>query len=162
MGGGHLPKQRQGLQVIQHLGQTYRSMQAAFAGCVGHALPRWRILLALHERGECSQKELAERSRQDPAALTRQLQAMEQLGWIARNVDPADNRLTNASLTESGQAVVEAALPRRAAFFEQALKGLSAQEIAELNRMLSVLEENFLRAGAAARQELAEAPDRVQ
>lgn len=148
-----MPKQRQGLQVVQHLGQTYRAMQASFAGCVGHALPRWRILLALHERGQCSQKELAERARQDPAALTRQLQSMEQLGWIARMVDPSDNRLTNASLTETGQAVVQEALPRRNAFFDQALKGLTAQEVADLNRMLGVLEENFLRAGAAAKED---------
>lgn len=151
-----MPKQQQGLKVVQHLGQAYRAMQASFAGCVGHALPRWRILLALHERGQCSQKELAERCRQDPAALTRQLQAMEQLGWIARTVDPADNRLTNATLTGAGQAVVQEALPRRAAFFDAALKGLSAREIDALNHILDVLEDNFRRAGAAARDEAAQ------
>jgi len=128
-------------------------MQAAFASCVGYALPRWRILLALHERGQCSQKELAERARQDPAALTRQLQAMEQLGWIERMVDRADNRLTNARLTEAGKAVVQQALPRRNAFFDHALKGLSAKEIDELNRVLGVLEDNFVRAAAAVRGE---------
>jgi DNA-binding MarR family transcriptional regulator len=143
-----LPKQQQGLQVIQHMGLTYRVMQSAFSGRVGHALPRWRILLALHECGQCSQKHLAERCRLDPASLTRQLQAMEKLGWIARAVDPQDNRLTNASLTPAGQAVVNDALPRRAAFFEESLKGLSAADIDTLNRVLSVLEPNFLHAAA--------------
>lgn len=81
------------------MGQTYRVMQSAFSGRVGHALPRWRILLALHENGQCSQKHLAERCRLDPASLTRQLQAMQKLGWIARAVDTHDNRLTNARLT---------------------------------------------------------------
>jgi DNA-binding MarR family transcriptional regulator len=143
-----LPKQQQGLQVIQHMGLTYRVMQSAFSGRVGHALPRWRILLALHECGQCSQKHLAERCRLDPASLTRQLQAMEKLGWIARAVDPQDNRLTNASLTPAGQAVVNDALPRRAAFFEESLKGLSAADIDTLNRVLSVLEQNFVHAAA--------------
>jgi len=143
-----LPKQQQGLQVIQHMGLTYRVMQSAFSGRVGHALPRWRILLALHECGQCSQKHLAERCRLDPASLTRQLQAMEKLGWIARAVDPQDNRLTNASLTPAGQAVVNEALPRRAAFFEESLKGLSAADIDTLNRVLSVLEQNFVHAAA--------------
>ncbi|MCW0206982.1 MarR family transcriptional regulator [Achromobacter veterisilvae] len=143
-----MPKQQQGLQVIQHMGLTYRVMQSAFSGRVGHALPRWRILLALHECGQCSQKHLAERCRLDPASLTRQLQAMEKLGWIARAVDPQDNRLTNASLTPAGQAVVNDALPRRAAFFEESLKGLSAADIDTLNRVLSVLEQNFLHAAA--------------
>ncbi len=130
------------------MGLTYRVMQSAFSGRVGHALPRWRILLALHECGQCSQKHLAERCRLDPASLTRQLQAMEKLGWIARAVDPQDNRLTNASLTPAGQAVVNDALPRRAAFFEESLKGLSAADIDTLNRVLSVLEQNFLHAAA--------------
>lgn len=130
------------------MGLTYRVMQSAFSGRVGHALPRWRILLALHECGQCSQKHLAERCRLDPASLTRQLQAMEKLGWIARAVDPQDNRLTNASLTPAGQAVVNDALPRRAAFFEESLKGLSAADIDTLNRVLSVLEQNFVHAAA--------------
>ncbi|EHK63917.1 MarR family winged helix-turn-helix transcriptional regulator [Achromobacter arsenitoxydans] len=141
-----MPKQQQGLQVIQHMGQTYRVMQSAFSSKVGHALPRWRILLALHENGQCSQKHLAERCRLDPASLTRQLQAMQKLGWISRAVDVNDNRLTNAMLTAAGQAVVNEALPKRAQFFEESLKGLSGADIDTLNRVLSVLEENFVRA----------------
>src|SRR5690606_12148142 len=113
-----LPKQHQGLQVIQHLGQAYRSMQTAFSARVGHALPRWRILFTLHEHGQCSQKMLAEKCRLDPASLTRLLQAMQQQGWVARSADPHDNRVTNASLTPLGQAVVSDALPRRETFFE--------------------------------------------
>ena len=128
------------------MGQTYRVMQSAFSSKVGHALPRWRILLALHENGQCSQKHLAERCRLDPASLTRQLQAMQKLGWISRAVDADDNRLTNASLTAAGQAVVNEALPKRAAFFEASLKGLSAADIDTLNRVLSVLETNFVQA----------------
>ncbi|KAG1210011.1 hypothetical protein G6F35_010639 [Rhizopus arrhizus] len=128
------------------MGQTYRVMQSAFSSKVGHALPRWRILLALHECGQCSQKHLAERCRLDPASLTRQLQAMQKLGWISRAVDAQDNRLTNATLTPAGQAVVNEALPKRAAFFDESLKGLSANDVETLNRVLSVLEENFVRA----------------
>lgn len=136
------------MQVIQHLGQTYRGMQSAFSARVGHALPRWRILLALHECGQCSQKHLAERCRLDPASLTRQLQSMEKLGWISRAVDAQDNRLTNARLTPAGQAVVNEALPKRATFFEASLKGLSEDDIDILNRVLSTLEQNFLNANA--------------
>ncbi|WP_407852378.1 MarR family winged helix-turn-helix transcriptional regulator [Bordetella petrii] len=123
-------------------------MQAAFSSRVGHALPRWRILLTLHECGQCSQKLLAERCRLDPASLTRLLQAMQQQGWVTRSADPHDNRVTNAVLTPAGQAVVDQALPRRAAFFEEALQGLSAQDIAALNRVLGVLERNFAQAAA--------------
>lgn len=134
------------------MGQTYRVMQSAFSSKVGHALPRWRILLALHECGQCSQKHLAERCRLDPASLTRQLQAMQGLGWISRAIDAQDNRLTNATLTPAGQAVVNEALPRRAQFFEESLKGLSAADIDTLNRVLSVLEANFVRGAGEGKE----------
>src|SRR5690606_39552409 len=65
--------------------------------CSSDLLPRWRILLTLHECGQCSQKLLAERCRLDPASLTRLLQAMQQQGWVTRSADPHDNRVTNAA-----------------------------------------------------------------
>lgn len=133
----------QKLHVIQQLGHTYRAMMSAFDAQVGHALPRWRILFALAERGRCSQKFLAEHCRLDPASLTRQLQAMESLGWISRATDPDDNRLTNVSLTDDGNAVVEEAMPKRAAFFSHALEGLDAAQIEALASALGHLEARF-------------------
>jgi DNA-binding MarR family transcriptional regulator len=138
-----MPKEQQGLHTVQMLGQAYRAMMAAFDANVGHALPRWRILLALHEAGPLSQKVLAERCRLDPASLTRQLQSMESLGWISRTIDAQDNRLINAMLTAQGKRVVADALPRRAAFFDRAMQGLSAQQVKVFNEVLAVLERNF-------------------
>jgi len=138
-----MPRQQHGLHTVQLLGQAYRALLAGFDARVGHALPRWRILLALHEDGQCSQKLLAERCRLDPASLTRQLQALQTLGWIQRSVDEHDNRLTNVALTTKGTEVVADALPRRAAFFDDALAGLSTQQVAAFNEVLSVLERNF-------------------
>src|ERR1700761_3539407 len=100
--------------VIQQFGRTYRMFMSAFEAQVGQPMPRWRILLALHEQaGESSQKKLVERLRVDPGALTRQLKSLEALGWIARSVDPRDNRISNVVLTPDGRAVIEAGLPRR-------------------------------------------------
>jgi len=146
-----LPKQQQGLEVIQRLGQTYRTMQAAFSSNVGHALPRWRILLTLHEHGICSQKMLAEKCRLDPASLTRLLQAMQQQGWIDRSADQHDNRVTNATLTKEGRSVVDDALPKRSAFFENAMHGMSTEEVQALTRALGILEDNFTLAMSRAK-----------
>lgn len=137
-----MPTPQQGLLVVQHVGQTYRVMQSTFSSRVGHPLPRWRILYSLYDLGSMSQKVLAERCRLDPASLTRQLQAMQKLGWIERAVDAGDNRLTNASLTPAGRDVVEEALPRRAAFFREMLDGLSDEQVTALNDALSTLERN--------------------
>ena len=139
-----------GLPLMQHLGQTYRALQAAFRRQVGHALPRWRVLYALYEQGESSQKALAERCHLDPASLTRLLQAMQKQGWIERATDPRDNRLTLAVLTADGRAVVESALPQRAAFFHALLEGLSGDQVAALNDTLNQLEHNAARLNAGS------------
>ena len=129
--------------VIQQLSLTYRAMMLAFDAQVGHPLPRWRIILALAERGTCSQKFLAEHCRLDPASLTRQLQSMEALGWLSRATDPHDNRLTNVTLSPAGNAVYDEATPRRQAFFDDALEGMTPAEIETLESALGHLEAQF-------------------
>lgn len=137
-----MPTADQGATVVQQLGQTYRVIQNAFSDRVGHPVPRWRILYALHEMGITSQKALAQRCRLDPASLTRQLQAMEKQGWVRRSTDVADNRLTNATLTAGGRSVVEETLPRRSVFLVGMLDGLSDEQIAALGDLLKALERN--------------------
>lgn len=132
------------LQAIQQLGRTYRVFMSAFEANIGHSMPRWRILLNLYESGELSQKELAQRVRSDPAALTRQIKAIEALGWVARHNDANDNRLTNVALTEQGRKVVADTLPRRTRFVQNAFGELSADEIKALGKMLRTLELHLL------------------
>ncbi|MGF6983222.1 DNA-binding MarR family transcriptional regulator [Paraburkholderia atlantica] len=127
--------------VMQQFGRTYRAFMSAFETQVGHPLPRWRILLALHEQaGESSQKRLVERLRVDPGALTRQLKALESLGWIARSMDTRDNRVTNVRLTEAGRDATEASLPRRQAFLHDTMAGLPDEALAALSSALKMLE----------------------
>lgn len=140
------------LNAVQQLGRTYRAMMTAFDAQVGHALPRWRILLALYEQGQCSQKQLVEQVRIDPASLTRQLKAMEAQGWVSRATDAQDNRLTNVTLTQQGRAVVDEALPRRTAFYRDSLAVLSSEQLQLLNEALGALEQRFREVAQAHRE----------
>jgi DNA-binding MarR family transcriptional regulator len=107
-------------------------------------MPRWRILRALHEHaGVLSQKKLVEQLRVDPGALTRQLKALEALGWITRSVDPRDNRISNVVLTDDGRAAVEAGLPRRNAFLHDTMASLPDDAIAALSDALRMLEQRI-------------------
>lgn len=128
------------LQAIQQLGRTYRTFLAAFEATIGHSMPRWRILLNLYDAGELSQKQLALRLRTDPGALTRQIKAIEALGWVERNNDANDNRLTNVALTPLGRKIVRDTLPQRANFVENAFGELTFDEVKALGAMLRTLE----------------------
>lgn len=132
------------IAVVQQFGRTYRAFMQAFEAQVGHPMPRWRILLALHEHdGELSQKKLVERLRVDPGALTRQLKTLESLGWVARSVDQRDNRISNVVLTAAGREVAEASLPRRNAFLHDTISTLPDDAIHALSSALHALENRI-------------------
>jgi MarR family transcriptional regulator, organic hydroperoxide resistance regulator len=139
------------IAVMQQFGRTYRAFMQAFEAQVGQPMPRWRILLALHEHaGELSQKKLVARLRVDPGALTRQLKTLEALGWIARSVDQRDNRISNVVLTDQGRAVVGAGLPRRNAFLNDTMAMLPDDAITALSVALRVLEQRIQHVVAGA------------
>ncbi|WP_322043933.1 MarR family winged helix-turn-helix transcriptional regulator [Paraburkholderia sp. J67] len=141
------------IAIVQQFGRTYRAFMSAFEAQVGHPLPRWRILLALHEQdGASSQKRLVERLRVDPGALTRQLKPLESLGWIARSADERDNRITNVKLTKAGRDVVEAGLPRRNDFLEVTMS-LPDDALNALSGALRMMEERIGVAVARIAQE---------
>ena len=57
------------------------------------------------ESGPLRMSELAEVGRVHPAALTRQVQALEAEGYVERTVDPEDGRAFVVVSTRSGRAV---------------------------------------------------------
>ncbi|WP_206954393.1 MarR family winged helix-turn-helix transcriptional regulator [Trinickia acidisoli] len=127
--------------IVQQFGRTYRAFMSGFEARVGHAMPRWRILRTLTEDdGEWSQKRLVERLRIDPGALTRQLKALEALGWVERSTDARDNRITNVKLTDEGRHVVDASLPQRNAFLLETMGALPDEALSALSDALTKLE----------------------
>ena len=130
---------------LQQLGRTARAMYAAFEADVGQPLSRWRILQALQDAGETSQKDLARQLAMDPASMTRQMKTLESEGLIQRRAHPRDHRLTQVALTAAGAALVERARPEREAFSRRALAGLPPDQIEATLALLQVLEQRFKR-----------------
>jgi MarR family transcriptional regulator, organic hydroperoxide resistance regulator len=137
------------IAVVQQFGRTYRAFMSAFEAAVGQPMPRWRILLALHEHaGVLSQKSLVEQLRVDPGALTRQLKTLETLGWIVRSVDARDNRVSNVALTPQGRAAAEESLPRRNAYLHETMASLPDDSIEALSSALQMLEKRIAQVAA--------------
>jgi len=145
--------ERQSVAVLQQFGRTYRAYAAAFEQRLGLPLPRWRILHALHhQEGAIGQKALADLGGMDPGALTRQLKAMQELGWVERSTSERDNRVTHVTLSRTGQQVVAQAMPLRSAFLEDVLAEVSPSTMRELSRGLARLEAGIAYAQAHAAQ----------
>jgi DNA-binding MarR family transcriptional regulator len=143
--------ERQSAAVLQQFGRTYRAYASAFEQCVGHPLPRWRVLFALYNHAApIGQKPLAERVGMDPGALTRQLKSLQELGWVERETSVDDNRVTNVTLSPRGHKVIEQALPLRSAFLQDVLEDVSETTMRNLSRGLAQLEAGIAQANARA------------
>jgi DNA-binding MarR family transcriptional regulator len=140
------------LKVLQQLGRTYRAFLSAYEKEVGHFLPRWKVMLYLYQEGKpCPQKQLGDASDMDPGALSRQLGTLQSLGWIVRNTDPHDKRITNVSLTRQGKQQVERSLPKRAEFIKRTLGDISDRQLRQLMDALLLLENRFQSTGEQQR-----------
>jgi len=128
---------------LQQIGRSYRALVAGFEAHTGLSMARWRIMVLLDTHGETTQKALARTLGIDPAALTRQLKALEGEGWVQRHRDPLDARLTNVALTHAGRDGVRATMTRRNEFFERALGAESVEELDALTDILEKLEARF-------------------
>ncbi|CAN0623471.1 Transcriptional regulator, MarR family [Burkholderia multivorans] len=134
--------------ILQQFGRTYRAFMSAFETHVGQPMPRWRIMVALNSLdGSSSQKRLVEILRIDPGALTRQLKALEALGWVEREPDARDNRVTNVRLTADGRAAFDASLPRRNAFLHETMAAIPDDALNALSGALAMLEARIAEAG---------------
>lgn len=72
----------------------------------------------------------------DPSTITRQVQALEELGLASRTTDPTDRRASILDLTEQGHEVLERTRTHRRARLQKALDDWSESDLADFGRLL--------------------------
>ncbi|MFG2024096.1 MarR family winged helix-turn-helix transcriptional regulator [Streptomyces sp. NPDC048825] len=97
------------------------------------------LLVRLDERGGQRATELAAYIGVGKATMSRQLRALEELGLIAREPDPADGRAWLVHLTEEGRARFRTVRDARRARYVRQLANWDRKEVAELARLLHQL-----------------------
>src|SRR3954468_2450551 len=108
----------------------------------GGSTPTWRVLRALKSGDHSTQAELADVVGVRQPTLTHHLDGLERAGLVTRWRDPANRRGQRVLLTPEGERLF-VRLRRAAAAFDGLLQaGLDERDLAELRRLLGVLEEN--------------------
>ncbi|MFG3015461.1 MarR family winged helix-turn-helix transcriptional regulator [Streptomyces cinerochromogenes] len=97
------------------------------------------LLIRLDELGGQRATELAAYIGVGKATMSRQLRALEDLGLIAREPDPADGRAWLVTLTEEGRRRVGTVREARRARYVRQLSHWDRNEVAELARLLHEL-----------------------
>ncbi|WP_435856913.1 MarR family winged helix-turn-helix transcriptional regulator [Streptomyces longwoodensis] len=97
------------------------------------------LLIRLDELGRQRATELAAYIGVGKATMSRQLRALEELGLLAREPDPADGRAWLVDLTEEGRLRVGRVREARRARYVSQLAHWDRREVAELARLLHQL-----------------------
>jgi DNA-binding MarR family transcriptional regulator len=103
------------------------------------------VLYVLHEQEGLTQSELAARLEVAPATVTKMLQRLERAGFVQRQTDREDQRVSRVYLTDAGRAIqgdVIAALGRLAA---ETFGSFTIEERVVLHRLMIDMRENLSR-----------------
>ena len=128
-----------------HLTRVSRTVSRAFDETLaeaGGSLPAWLVLISLKSRQLASQRELAEAVGIQGATLTHHLDTMESAGLVTRRRDPANRRLHLVELTPAGDALFLRLRDAAMAFDRRLRSGLSDDDVAQLETLLTRLRDN--------------------
>ena len=99
------------------------------------------VLANLGEGGTLSIRQLSERTGTRASTLTSLLDRLENRGYLARELDPADRRSFRLPLTTAGQAVAAQVLAAIADLERNALSRLDAAQLAGYHAVITALQE---------------------
>ena len=109
------------------------------ARAVGVSPEQVSLLVAIKYAPGIGLRELADRERVSPPAMTKHVDRLERDGLVARTPSAEDRRRVGVSLTEEGRRVLRRVRSRRTAWLAQRLRGLSPEELAAVEAAVEPL-----------------------
>jgi DNA-binding MarR family transcriptional regulator len=103
------------------------------------------LLVRIQRRGPVGVGELGDQVGRDYTTVSRQVAKLESLGLVVRRPGKADRRVTEAAVTESGQAVSKLLDAARELLAQKALAGWSEQDLKDLTQLLRRFADNLMR-----------------
>lgn len=98
-----------------------------------------KILLALSDQDQLSQKELVSRLNLTPQSTAEFVRKLEKKGFVTRQKSPADKRVTLVRLTDQGRAETQ----KRMQVIPRYLRVLNAEELDQLNHILDKVNQQM-------------------
>ena len=109
----------------------------------GLDMPRWRVLMTLHQDRVASVSEIAEHSSAKLPTMTRIVQRMEADGLVQRQPRAGNDRIMEVILTPAGEVAGNHAWAAADDLYHRAFAKLSDREVATLTQLLEKVAENL-------------------
>ena len=129
---------------LTHAESLYQKRMAEHLKAVGMDIPRWRILMILHEKSPSTISEIAERALMNLSTLTRVAQRLARDGLVKLASNQQDARSTDVHITPEGDAAVEKIRAVASRTFRRATEDFSSADLERLNLLLTRLSQALL------------------
>lgn len=129
--------------LFQELARASAEARRSFGLLTATSERRRQLMLLLYQDGEVSHATLQRQLDVDGATVTRLVKQIEAEGSIARRLDPADNRFTLVSLTDSGRELAAELFESRRRFQRNLLAGVGREEQKTVIRVLEQVRRNI-------------------
>jgi len=128
---------------LARVGGRYRSRMEDMLRPSGLDMPRWRVLMTLHQDRIASVSEIAAHSSEKLPTMTRIIQRMEADGLIRRRPRPGKERVMEVVLTDEGEKAGDGAWQCADTLYDRAFAGMETAEIEQLTQLLERVAENL-------------------
>ena len=122
----------------------YQKRMAENLKAVGMDIPRWRILMILHEKSPSTVSEIAQRALMKLSTMTRVAQRLEKDGLVDLAPNQKDARSTDVHITPEGEDAVAKIRAVASRTFRRATEEFSESELQSLNRLLNRLSASLI------------------
>jgi DNA-binding MarR family transcriptional regulator len=103
------------------------------------------LLMILSRHDGITHSEIAEKLRISPAAATKVIKRMEEAGYVRRQADPADERVSRVCLQEGGRALIAEIEGAFGKLDRAMFDGVPEPELARFRDLLSQMAGNLQR-----------------
>ena len=101
------------------------------------------LLMNLSQQDGMTHSEIARRLKISPAAATKVIKRMEQAGYVLRQPDPTDERVSRVFLQEKGRALIDQINHAFGDLDQMMLDGLSGGDLEMLRSLLTRMHANL-------------------
>ena len=123
-------------QITVLLRRVQRIHLSTTTGDVNLERSAYGIMCKLSDEGPQRLGALATAFGLDPSTITRQVQALEEIGLASRKTDPSDRRASILDLTPNGREILDSTRARRRGRLQEALADWPETDRAEFGRLL--------------------------
>lgn len=123
--------------------QMSNALTAIYSSEFGVSLSEWRILALLGQQKSMISTKISQRTKMDKAKVSRAVQRLDNEGYLVRERDELDHRVSHLSLTAAGIEIYNAIVPKALEWEGGLVDTLTAQEYRDLHNLLNKLDQQM-------------------